>query len=246
MTAVGVLGVIPVRMSATRLPGKPLLDIGRRTLVARVHDAASSSGVFDRLVVATDSEEIAVALQGAAEVILTRSDHLTGTDRVAEVAEAIPADVVVNVQGDLPFLSTSDLAAVVAPYREGHRPDMVTVGCPLVDVGQLSEPSVVKVLLSRTGRALYFTRAPVPHGGSLDPAVVLHHLGLYAYRSDVLRRFASLARGRLEELESLEQLRLIEHDFEVMVRRVSRPLIEVNTAEDLARARAAVAEEELP
>lgn len=231
--ATGVLGVIPVRMAATRLPGKPLLDLGGRSLVQRVHDAAVSSGVFGRVIVATDDEEIAQEVRRFdGEVQLTSSDHQTGTDRVAEVARNSEARVIANVQGDQPFVTTEMLRVLIAPMLVDRPPAMTTIGCPLQSVEQLTDPSVVKVVRSLTGSALYFTRSPVPFGGSIDPSVVLHHIGIYAFRADFLQTYSALPTTPLEQAESLEQLRVLENGEQVSVGQVDAPAIEINTPDD--------------
>jgi 3-deoxy-manno-octulosonate cytidylyltransferase (CMP-KDO synthetase) len=229
----GVLGVIPVRMTATRLPGKPLMDLGGRSVVQRVHDAALASGVFSRVVVATDDDDIAAEVRGfGGEVQMTSSAHTTGTERVAEVASTSDAPLVANVQGDQPFVTTQMLRELVAPLLVEEPPAMTTIGCPLHSVDQLGDPSVVKVVRSLSGSALYFTRSPVPFGGSIDARLVLHHIGLYAFRADFLRTYASLAPTPLEQAESLEQLRVLEHGEQIALGLVDAPAIEINTPAD--------------
>jgi 3-deoxy-manno-octulosonate cytidylyltransferase (CMP-KDO synthetase) len=236
-----VLGVIPVRMTATRLPGKPLLDLGGRTVVQRVHDAAVRSGVFAEVVVATDDADIAAAVRAfGGEVIRTSPDHETGTDRVAEAAAGTSCDVVANVQGDQPFVTTGMLQALVAPFAREH-PPMTTVGCPLRSAEQLDDPSVVKVVRAVDGAALYFTRSGVPHGGTRDPALVLHHMGLYAFDRAFLSTYSSLPSTPLERLEKLEQLRVLEHGHRIQVSEVDHLALEINTPEDYERAVALIA-----
>jgi 3-deoxy-manno-octulosonate cytidylyltransferase (CMP-KDO synthetase) len=236
-----ILAVVPVRMSATRLPGKPLLDLGGRSVVQRVHDAAVASGVFEEVLVATDDERIADAVRGfGGAVRMTSATHETGTDRVAEAALGTDCDVVANVQGDQPFVTTQMLQALVQPYRAGASPAMTTVGCPLRDLAQIDDPSVVKVVRALDGAALYFTRSPVPHGGTVDPALVLHHMGLYAFRRDFLTTYSGLAPTPLERLEKLEQLRVLEHGQRIQVSEVDHLALEINTPEDYKQAVALV------
>lgn len=233
-----LLAVIPVRMDASRLPGKPLLELGGCTVVERVYRGTVSSAVFDRVVVATDSEEIAGVVRAfGGEVVLTSPLHATGSDRVAEAAAHYDADVVANVQGDQPFVTTEMLEALVQPYREARRPAMTTIGCPLHSVEQLDDRDTVKVLLDRSGRALYFTRSAAPSGGEIDPSSVLHHIGLYAFSAEFLREYSALTPTPLEQSERLEQLRVLEHGREIAVRRVSGTTIEINTPADYAAAR---------
>jgi 3-deoxy-manno-octulosonate cytidylyltransferase (CMP-KDO synthetase) len=241
VTAARILAVVPVRMSATRLPGKPLLALGGRSVVQRVHDAAVASGVFDQVVVATDDERIAEAVAAfGGEVAMTSSEHETGSERVAEAARSFPADVVANVQGDQPFVTTDMLRVLVQPYVDGDRPAMTTVGCPLRDVAQSADPSVVKVVRGQDGSALYFSRSQLPYGGSADPALVLHHMGLYAFRADFLEEYAAMAPTPLERAEKLEQLRVLEHGHRIVVGQVPTLALEINTREDYETACALV------
>ena len=236
--AVTILAVVPARHAAVRFPGKPLADLGGRPVVQWVYEAAARCEAFDEIVVATDSEEIAAQVRAfGGTVELTRSDHATGTDRVAEIAERRPsADVVVNVQGDQPFATPEMLTALVAPYLEGERPDMTTLASPLTDAAAVDDPNTVKVVTDVRGDALYFSRAPIPFvrdGG----ATRLHHLGLYAFTRETVLRFPTFPPTPLEQLEGLEQLRALEHGVRIRVCRTERTVLEINTPEDLDRAR---------
>jgi 3-deoxy-manno-octulosonate cytidylyltransferase (CMP-KDO synthetase) len=234
-----IVAVIPARYGASRFPGKPLADLDGRPIVRWVYEAASACADFDEVLVATDSEEIAAAVRafgGAVE--LTRNDHLTGTDRVAEVAERREdADVVVNVQGDQPFATPEMLSALVGPYVAGERPAMTTLACPLTDSAGWEDPNVVKVVCDREGYALYFSRSPIPHVAEGEPVDGLHHLGLYAFTRETVLRFPSLEQTPLERTERLEQLRALEHGIPIRVCATEQAVLEVNTPEDLERAR---------
>ena len=237
-----ILAVIPVRHGAVRFPGKPLALLGGRPVVEWVHAAARACDALDDVIVATDSEEIARTARGfGATVEMTRDDHRTGSDRVAEVAERHPeADVIVNVQGDQPFATPAMLSALVAPYRSGDRPDMTTLAVPLEDPDARSDPNTVKVVCDANGDALYFSRSPIPHSG--DPsAPFLHHLGLYAFTRATVLRFPTFEATPLERSERLEQLRALEHGVRIHVALTDRPVLEINTPEDLAQANALVA-----
>jgi 3-deoxy-manno-octulosonate cytidylyltransferase (CMP-KDO synthetase) len=225
-----------------RFPGKPLADLAGRPIVEWVHSAAASCPHFARVLVATDDERIADCVNRfGGEVELTRADHATGSDRVAEVAARHPEmDVVVNVQGDQPFVTASQLSELVAPYLEGASPDMTTLACPL-DLAGASNPNVVKVVCDRNDNALYFSRAQIPSGPGREQYDYLQHLGLYGFRADFLPVFAELAQTPLEQCEQLEQLRVLEHGYRIVVRTTSESVVEVNTPEDLEEAEALLA-----
>ena len=227
-----ILAVIPARFGAQRFPGKPLADLGGRPVIQWVYEAASSCPHFDAVVVATDDERIAACVEGFGGVVeITRDDHPSGTDRVAEVAERRPeAEVVVNVQGDQPFAEAAMLTALVQPYLDGERPPMTTLACPLAPEAR-DDPNTVKVVCDLSGNALYFSRSLIPSSG---PA--LQHVGLYAFTREAVLRFPELAPTALERQERLEQLRALEHGYEIRVCRTERPVIEINTPEDLEAA----------
>lgn len=230
-----ILAVIPARYGAKRLPGKPLIPLRGRPLVQWVFDAARSCPSFTQTVVATDSDAVADCVRSfGGEVEMTRDDHQSGTDRVAEVAERYPEhEVIVNVQGDQPFVTSQMLTRLVEPYLNGERPEMTTLACPLDASLDVADPNVVKVVCDVSGGALYFSRSPVPHG---ERAPVLHHLGLYAFTKDFLLEFAKLPRTPLEESEGLEQLRALEHGHSITVCRTDAPIFEINTPQDCIRA----------
>lgn len=234
-----ILAVIPARYSSSRFPGKPLVLIGDRPMVQRVYEAASQCPQFTKVVVATDSEAIADCVrQFGGEVEMTHSDHSTGTDRVAEVAERYPEmEVVVNVQGDQPFATAEMLTELVAPYLKGERPEMTTLACPLDLEEGYQNPNVVKVLCDQKGRALYFSRSPIPYFRFPGTAPVFHHLGLYAFRRDFLKEYTTLPMTPFEQCEGLEQLRVLEHGFEIRVSHTDKPILEINTPEDLVQAK---------
>lgn len=232
-----VLAVIPVRMAATRFPGKPLADLRGRPVVQWVHEAAAACPLFDQVVVATDSPEIEAAVhEFGGEVELTRDDHATGTDRVAEVAGRHPeAEVVVNVQGDQPFATPAMLSALVEPYASGESPPMTTLASPLSDPEQHADPNVVKVVRDVGGYALYFSRSPIPFAWQ-GAVSAHHHMGLYAFSRDTLLDFPRLEPTPLERSERLEQLRALEHGVRIKVCMAERPALEINTPEDLEEA----------
>lgn len=242
--------VIPARHASTRLPGKPLLDIAGLPMVVRVAQQAARSGA-ETLVVATDHADIAAAVTAHGfQAVMTRSDHATGTDRIAEVAEQLgwsPASVVVNVQGDEPLIDPALIRHCATLLLRRSDCVMSTAAHPITDLHDYQDPNVVKVVLDAEQRALYFSRAPIPWwrdgggGGNALPQhpAALRHVGLYAYRAGFLRGFPQLPPAELERGEALEQLRVLWHGQRIAVH-VSHgaPGIGVDTPDDLARVRA--------
>lgn len=238
-----VLGVIPARLAATRFPDKPLARIAGRPMVQWVWDAATACEAIDEVVVATPDVELleAVAAFGG-HAVLTSERHATGSDRIAEVAQLRPhAGVVVNIQGDQPFVTPTMLEALVAPFVDPDPPLMTTLGAPLDPDEGPDDPNMVKVVFDRHGDALYFSRAPIPHMRTPGAAPVLHHLGLYAFQRDFLLLYAGFSPTPLEEREGLEQLRVLEHGYRIRVCTTEHSVLEVNTPADLERANALVA-----
>jgi len=243
--------IIPARYASTRLPGKPLADIGGKPMVVRVAERAVAAGA-DRVVVATDDVRIkaAVEVHGIA-ACLTAADHATGTDRLAEAAQqlGLPDDaIVVNVQGDEPLLSPA-LIRAVADLLAAHPDAAIATAChPITDPAEAFNPNVVKVVLDAKGHALYFSRATIPWArdafassrGDLPQGLPLYrHYGLYAYRVRFLRAFPTLTPAPIERFEALEQLRALWHGFRIIVEvTTGTPAPGVDTPEDLDRVRA--------
>jgi 3-deoxy-manno-octulosonate cytidylyltransferase (CMP-KDO synthetase) len=240
--------IIPARLASTRLPNKPLADLGGKPMVVRVAERAALSGAA-RVIVATDHDDIAAAcIAHGVEVCMTRADHPSGTDRIAEVARALelPLDaVVVNLQGDEPLIDPALLAATAACI--GQTVPMATCAHPIDDAADAFNPNVVKVVLDKQGRALYFSRATIPwhrdaFAGDRDalPAgyVPLRHIGLYAYSNRFLQVYPGLEASPLEDIEALEQLRVLWHGYPIAVHVTdSAPAAGVDTPADLARVR---------
>jgi 3-deoxy-manno-octulosonate cytidylyltransferase (CMP-KDO synthetase) len=241
------VAIIPARYHSTRLPGKPLADIGGRPMIEHVYRRASSSPAVDAVVVATDDERVYAAVEGFGGLAwMTRADHRSGSDRLAEVAAALDCDFVVNVQGDEPLLSPEVIGEALAPLEADRSIPMGTLCCP-IESAEVANPNVVKVVRDRAGFALYFSRAPVPFvrepAGQGDISPARKHVGLYVYRREFLLEFARLAPTPLEIAESLEQLRALEHGFRIMTVETSYDSVGVDTPADLDRARLQMAAE---
>ncbi len=213
-------------------------------MVVRVWRQASKAKSIARVIVATDDERIAAPVRAAGgEAMMTSPAHESGTDRIAEVASKVSAVVYLSVQGDQPFIAPADLDALADAMRSDPSIQMATLATPIDDQLEWTDPNKVKVVCDANGNALYFSRSPIPNardGGM--PKVALRHIGVYAYRRDFLLRFAALPMGVLETIEKLEQLRALEHGYVIRVIKSVAPSMEVDTADDLARAREAAAD----
>jgi 3-deoxy-manno-octulosonate cytidylyltransferase (CMP-KDO synthetase) len=244
--------VIPARYASTRLPGKPLLDLAGKPMVVRVAERAILSGADEVLVASDHPQVLAAAESHGLRALLTRADHVSGTDRLAEVVEATgwsDDTVVVNVQGDEPLIDPALIAQTAAQLAQSGA-DIATLAHAVVDAADFFNPHVVKVVLAASGDALYFSRAPIPYardhfareaGGETLPAQMLayRHVGLYAYRARFLRTYASLAPSPLENLEALEQLRALWHGFRISVAISDQlPAAGVDTPADAQRVQA--------
>jgi 3-deoxy-manno-octulosonate cytidylyltransferase (CMP-KDO synthetase) len=238
--------IIPARLASTRLPNKPLADLGGKPMVVRVAERARDSGA-ERIIVATDHADIAAACAAhGIEVCMTRADHPSGTDRIAEVARTLPLDaVVVNLQGDEPLIDPSLLAACAS--RISPEVPMATCAHPVDSAQDAFNPNVVKVVLDKNGRALYFSRATIPwHRDGFAKSrealpsgyAPLRHIGLYAYSNAFLQAYPQLEPAPLETIEALEQLRVLWHGFPIAVHVTAQaPHAGVDTPEDLERVR---------
>ena len=241
LAAPSVIAVIPARYGSTRLPAKPLAEIEGVPMVVRVWQQTTQARSIDRTIVATDDERIAdVVRRAGGESMITAATHQSGSDRVAEVARRVDAEVYLNVQGDLPFLNPADLDGLAIPLRTDPSIAMATLGTPIVDQHEWTNPNVVKVVRGTQGNALYFSRAsiPYPRDAQAIPSAALRHIGVYAYRREFLLKFAALPQGVLERIEKLEQLRALENGYTIRVVPSVAPSLEIDTAEDLVRARA--------
>lgn len=241
-----VLTVIPCRMKATRLPGKPLADIAGEPMVVHIVRLAKRANTGP-VIVATDSEDIAAAVTAAGgEAVMTRDDHPSGSDRVSEAIDLYDptrrAEVIVNLQGDLPTLEPDLITRCIAPLIETPETDIATLAAEITEAGEIDNPNVVKVVASQLAtpnhmRALYFTRATAPSG----PGPLYHHIGIYAYRRSALERFVKMPPSPLEQREKLEQLRALEAGMRIDVAIVDTVPLGVDTPADLERARTLLA-----
>jgi 3-deoxy-D-manno-octulosonate cytidylyltransferase len=229
--------VVPARMGSTRFPGKPLCDLMGKPMVQWVVEAAQASGVADAVVVATPDPEIVEACNGfGAEAVLTRHDHATGTDRIAEVALEREAEVYVNVQGDEPLIRADSIRACAMPLLQDASIAMGSV-YSWCDEEDLENPAVVKVATDLSRYALYFSRYPIPFPRNPREERVKKHVGLYAYRRDALRRFAEWPMSPLEAAESLEQLRFMENGVRIFMAEAEGTELAVDTPEQAEQVR---------
>ncbi|MBF0545145.1 MAG: 3-deoxy-manno-octulosonate cytidylyltransferase [Candidatus Riflebacteria bacterium] len=232
-----IIGVIPARYASTRLPGKMLADINGQPMVVWVAQGAAKSGVFDRLLIATDHEKIAEVVRAAGyEAVMTDSALSSGTARVAEVAKNIEGDVFINVQGDDPLVDTDGLKTLSAAF-DNPEVKMATLAFPLHKRDE-DNPNAVKVVLDSKANALYFSRSLIPYPRSKDGFAPLKHIGVYAYRRDILLRLVELAPCDIEINESLEQLRALYYGIPIKVLFATQETLSVDTFDDLERVRA--------
>jgi len=227
--------VIPARMGASRFPGKPLVELAGKPMIQWVADAATASNVAQRVVIATPDEEIATRCEDLGiEAVLTSPDHITGTDRVAEVALEIDADVYVNVQGDEPLIRPESIRSCAEPLIKNGDLQMSSVYSECLP-SEYENAAVVKVVTDAAGFALYFSRFPIPFARNERVILVKKHVGLYAYRREVLRRFAHWEASPLEAAESLEQLRFMHNGVRIFMAPGAGTELAVDTPEDALR-----------
>lgn len=233
--------VIPARLHSTRLPRKMLCELNGMPMIQMTYLGARQCPDIDRLLVATDSEEIAKVIRAiGGEVIMTPDTIETGSDRVAFVAAQLPGyDVFINLQGDEPFIKPQMLSELVGAFRQEPKPLMATLAFELENEAELTNPAFVKVISDLNQDAIYFSRSPIPfERQKMEKLPVLHHMGLYAYQRDFLLQYTKWPKTPLEYAESLEQLRALEHGYKIRVVKTNYRTLEVNTPEELAQARA--------
>lgn len=236
------MGVIPARLASSRFPGKVLAQISSKTMLQHVYERASQARYLTSTIIATDDERVyEVARSFGARVKMTRSDHPSGTDRVAEVASSENAEIVVNIQGDEPLIDPDAIDAAILPMV--HDPELVmgTLKKRIEDPREITDPNVVKVVTDSQGDAIYFSRCPIPFvRGGAQPGVFpprhhFKHIGLYTYRRDFLLEYPTLPVGPLEQAERLEQLRALENGYRIRVVETEYESLGVDTPDDLER-----------
>ena len=234
-----MLAVVPARHGSSRFPGKPLAPLAGRPMIQHVVERVKRAELVSRVVVATDDAGIQKAVEAfGGEAVLTRSDHRTGTDRVAEVAARWPADIYVNVQGDEPLVDPGTVDTLVAAMLEDETVQIATPCTAITHRNDIVDPHICKVTRDFDGNALYFSRAPIPWVRDTNESVAARHwkhLGLYAFRRDALLEFPALPPGELERLEQLEQLRWLENGFRIRVIETEYDAISVDVPADLER-----------
>jgi 3-deoxy-manno-octulosonate cytidylyltransferase (CMP-KDO synthetase) len=234
-----VLAVIPARQASTRFPGKPLARIAGKPMIQHVVERVRQAGLVSQIVVATDEDPIKLAVEAfGGQAVLTRRDHRTGTDRVAEVATQIPAEIYVNVQGDEPLIDPGTVDALVSAMLEDPAIQLATPCTAILLPNDIMDPNIVKVVRDFDGNALYFSRAPIPWvRETSETAAARHwkHLGLYAFRRDALLEFPTLPPGELERVEQLEQLRWMENGFHIAVVETDYDAVSVDVPADVER-----------
>jgi len=237
------VGIIPARFASTRFPGKPLALLGGRPVIQHVYERVLQARWIDQAIIATDDERIAKAARAfGAKVAMTSDQHLSGTDRCAEVAADLPPDsLVVNIQGDEPFIAPEQIDRVITPLKAGQSP-ISTLAKRIQQEEELFNSNVVKVVFGSKGQAMYFSRSTIPHLRDMAPeqwlanGVFFKHIGFYGFTQPTLMKLVGLPRGRYEQAESLEQLRWLEAGFPIQVMETDEETIGIDTPEDLERA----------
>jgi 3-deoxy-manno-octulosonate cytidylyltransferase (CMP-KDO synthetase) len=239
MSSPKVIVVIPARYGSTRLPGKPLISLAGQPMILRVYERAKQAERVHQVIVATDDDRIVQAVQAfGGEARLTRADHRTGTERVAEVAAHVDGEVFVNVQGDEPLLDPVAVDTAVDALLEEPQAQIATVATSVKIPADIMDPNVCKVALDFDENALYFSRAPIPwvrDTGARIQVRHLKHLGLYVFQRDALLEYPTLPQGELERIEQLEQLRWLENGWKIRVAEVEHDAVSVDVPEDVAR-----------
>jgi 3-deoxy-manno-octulosonate cytidylyltransferase (CMP-KDO synthetase) len=250
MSKPSVVAVIPARYASTRLPGKPLVPLAGKPMVQHVYERTKLASTVNRVIVATDDQRIIDAVRAfGGEARMTRADHRTGTERIAEVAAHETGDVFVNVQGDEPLIDPATIDTAVQALLEGEPAQIATVATPIRVTADTMDPNIVKTVLDFDENALYFSRAPIPWVRDTQHKVHVKywkHLGLYVFQRDALLEYPTLPQGELERIEQLEQLRWLENGWKIRVAEVEHDAVSVDVAEDAVRVEKLMEEEKRP
>jgi 3-deoxy-manno-octulosonate cytidylyltransferase (CMP-KDO synthetase) len=241
-----IIALIPARYGSERFPGKPLAPLLGKPLIQRVYEQARQVKELDAIWVATDDDRIRDCVLGfGGQAVMTRSEHPSGSDRLAEASFLLnlaPEDLVINIQGDQPVFPPELISQLAAALNQDPLPAMATPARRVDDLELALNPNVVKVVFDQHRRALYFSRSPLPYWRDGDAPYFFKHIGIYAYRVDFLQRFVTLPPGRWEDAEKLEQLRALEHGFPIHIVETQGDTLEVDTPQDLARLEAFLGE----
>ena len=236
-----IVALIPARYDAKRFPGKLMEALGSTTVIGQTYRAAEESALFDKVVVVTDSESIANHLNEiGGNVLLRKEEHVCGSDRIASVAHEFEADIFLNIQGDEPFLDTDSLKALLTVFKNdpNHKIALASLMNPIVDVNEIEDPNVVKVIVNKKNQALYFSRYPIPYNRNTDNSPKhLKHRGIYAFRKDALVSFSQHEVTPLEKSEKIECIRFLEMGHRIQMIETTREGIGIDTPKDLQKAR---------
>jgi len=229
------IGIIPARYASSRFPGKPLALIHSKPMIQHVYERCKDADLDD-LFVATDDERIKEIVENfGGKIVMTNPDHASGTDRCAEAAKMLNfgnTDIIINIQGDEPFIRKEEINLLSSLF-DNHHIQIATLAKPITIEEELNNPNKVKIVFTNSNKALYFSRFPIPYGRELYPYTAHKHLGIYAYRNDILQQITQLPVSSLEEAERLEQLRWLENDFTIHVQICHHESIAIDTPEDL-------------
>ena len=234
-----IVAVIPARLNSTRLHNKLLRDICGKTLIRRTYEATKDSNLFDNVLVVTNSKEIVVELQNnKISYLFDENEYETGTDRIAAVAHEIDADIIINVQGDEPFVRSNTIESIINVFKNNldNSIKIVSVMTPIKDDLELNNPNNVKVITDMSNNAVYFSRYPIPFKKNINTSIAHKHVGIYAFRKDILLKFSKLNISDLEVSEKIEALRLVENDIKIKMINSKDLFIGIDTEEDLQKA----------
>jgi 3-deoxy-D-manno-octulosonate cytidylyltransferase len=236
-----VVAMIPARLEASRFPGKLMKQLGSKTIIRTTYEAAESTDLFDEVYVVTDSKEIFEEIKGfGGNVIMSREEHHSGSDRIAEAVTGMDVDIVINVQGDEPFIKTKSLQNLIEVFKKDadKKIDIASLMIKMDDPDEIQNPNNVKVVCDENLMALYFSRAPIPFSRSNEATDCYRHIGIYAFRKDALIRFTSLKMSKLEKIEKLENLRFLSNGMTVKMVETDEMSIGIDTPNDLDKANA--------